>query len=563
MPSSIMRYIFDTNRRVLTDERGVAVKKLYLKRYDKIAWDMDILGGGSSVGFSAGRFDGTGVIPLIKTSSAVTDGKATLTPQSNTEGLRDILIQDGRLRESVEFPGEFVVTDGDGKRLASINIPVEFAAAIDSPDAVVEELGRAELTVSLTTLPAGSQGTASVEPTTNGYNFKFALPEGAPGRDGQDGKDGKDGAPGGVESINGLTGPILLGTNLSLDGNTINAAGGTVDLSDYDGPVRFKRNGKTVLSMLTEKDMGGGTDDSMVYIEMDGLGGPVAIRSAPDGGSPDPSLVSIDGTVTPGPDMTAYVKKTDYATGSQYGLVRIGSNISVSNGVISLPYASASSYGVMRAGSGLSASNGVISVQGGGSGGGVESINGQTGAITLHLGVTTLPDNPDIHAIYLYSKDSYGNMQDASEAAMIGLEGAGVSSKATSCLTVGGSLDGDTLNIQTSDGQNILSYNGSGAITIGNTSMTVNVESEQLNLAGKNGVSVRADGTSRISIGAGGSERIDIGGSHHVISIVSTGRSDSNDAVYIQGGSQSISMTYLTPATKIYGDVTVNNQPIQ
>lgn len=557
-----MRYIFDTNRRVLTDDRGVAVQKLYLKRYDKVAWDMDILGGGSSVGFSAGRFDGTGVIPLIKTSSPVSGGKATLTPQSNTEGLRDSLIQDGQLLPSVEFPGEFVVTDGDGKRIASLNIPVEFAAAIDSPDADVEELGRATLTVSLTTLPAGSQGTASVEPTANGYNFKFALPEGAPGADGQDGKDGKDGAPGGVESVGGQTGAILLGSNLSMDGNTINAEGGTVDLSDYDGPVRIKRNGKTVFALLTEKDTGG-TDDTMVYIEMDGLGGPVAIRSTPDGGNPDPALVAIDGTVTPGPDMTAYVKKTDYASGSQYGLVRIGSNISVSNGVISLPYASASSYGVMRAGSGLSASGGVISVQGGSGGGGVESINGQTGAVTLHLGVTTLPDNPDIHAIYLYSKDSYGNMLDASESYMIGLEGAGVSSKATSCLTVGGSLDGDTLNIQTSDGQNILSYNGSGAIMIGDTSMTVNVESEQLNLAGKNGVSVRADGTSRISIGAGGSERIDIGGSHHVISIVSTGRSGSNDAVYIQGGSQSISMTYLTPATKIYGDVTVNNQPIQ
>lgn len=555
-----MHYVFDTSRRLLLDDRGIAVKKLYIKRYDKIDWDIDVVGGGTSVGFTAGRFDGTGVIPLIKTSSPVSGGKATLTPQSNTSGLRDMLIIDGVMQPSVEFPGEFIVSDANGKRLASINIPVEFAAAIDSPDAVVEEIGRATLTASMTTLPAGTQGTIQVEPTANGWHLRFAMPQGEPGKDGQ---DGKDGAPGGVESINGRTGPILLGTNLSMDGNTVNAEGGTVDLSDYDGPVRFKRNGKTVLSMLTEKDMGGGTDDSMVYIEMDGLGGPVAIRSTPDGGSPDPSLVSIDGTVTPGPDMTAYIKKTDYATGSQYGLVRIGTNISVSNGVISLPYASASSYGVMRAGSGLSASNGVISVQGGSGGGGVESINGQTGAITLHLGVTTLPEAPDIHAIYLYSKDSYGNTQDASEAAMIGLEGAGESSKATSCLTVGGSLDGDTLNIQTSDGRNILSYNGSGAITIGNTSMTVNIESEQLTLSGASGVSVKADGTSRISIGAGGSERIDIGGSHHVISIVSTGRSGSNDAVYIQGGSQSISMTYLTPATKIYGDVTVNNQPIQ
>lgn len=484
-----MHYVFDTSRRLLLDDRGIAVKKLYIKRYDKIDWDIDIVGGGTSVGFTAGRFDATGVIPLIKTSSPVSGGKATLTPQSNTSGLRDMLIIDGVMQPSVEFPGEFIVSDADGKRVASINIPVEFAAAIDSPDAVVEEIGRATLTASMTTLPAGTQGTIQVEPTANGWHLRFAMPQGEPGKDGQ---DGKDGAPGGVASINGLTGPILLGNNLSMVGNTINASGGLVDLSDYDGPVRLKRNGQMVLSILTEKDMGGGTDESMVYVELNGLGGPVAIRSAPDGGESDPTLVNIDGMVSPGADLSAYVKKTDYATGTKYGLVKIGSNISVSNGMISLPYASTSSYGVMRVGSNLSVTSGIVSGQSsGGSSGGVESINGLTGALELRMGIMSHPEDSEVMALYVYAMDAYGNRSEASGAYMIGLYGA-ASGPYTQCLDItsgsgSGALDlsnyQGNIHIKDAQGRDVLkaSYgnveigSGIGKITLYGPSTTLEV----------------------------------------------------------------------------------------
>lgn len=577
-----MHYVFDTSRRLLLDDRGIAVKKLYIKRYDKIDWDIDVVGGGTSVGFTAGRFDGTGVIPLIKTSSPVSGGKATLTPQSNTSGLRDMLIIDGVMQPSVEFPGEFIVSDADGKRVASINIPVEFAAAIDSPDADVEELGRAVITASMTTLPAGSQGTVQVEPTGNGYNFKFALPQGAKGEDGANGTDISNHQ--GLVNIKSPAGNNIMrwdnanrrlyigdtaidvnvsGNYLTLQGQRYatlaSAPAGYVTIGGAQNNITVGASDCTITIESTEdvSESGGITIRSTrdIAIESTGTGAITLTGSALLNGSD----LSNGGSV----DLSNYVKKTDYASGSQYGLVKIGSNMSVSNGVLSIPYASASSYGVMRAGSGLSASNGIISAQGGSGGGGVASINGLTDAVTLHLGLTTDPDNPDIKAIYIYASDKYGNQGTGGHTYIVGMQGATLGYGATNCLKVGGEIDGDNLNIKTSDGKNILSYNGSGAITIGNTSMTVNIESEQLSLSGASGVSVKADGTSRISIGAGGSERIDIGGSHHVISIVSTGRVGSNDALYLQGGNQSISMTFLTPAMKIFGDVTVNNQPIQ
>ena len=56
------------------------------------------------------------------------------------------------------------------------------------------------------------------------------------------------------------------------------------------------------------------------------------------------------------------------ATASSKGIVQIGSNISVSNGTISVPTASAQTAGVVKIGSGLSISNGVVSVDSSASG---------------------------------------------------------------------------------------------------------------------------------------------------------------------------------------------------
>ena len=57
-----------------------------------------------------------------------------------------------------------------------------------------------------------------------------------------------------------------------------------------------------------------------------------------------------------------YVKKTDKASTSAFGVVKVGNNISVSSGKISVPVASDSSAGVVKVGSGLAMEDGVLSV---------------------------------------------------------------------------------------------------------------------------------------------------------------------------------------------------------
>lgn len=53
------------------------------------------------------------------------------------------------------------------------------------------------------------------------------------------------------------------------------------------------------------------------------------------------------------PDPDTLVSKTDYATASKAGVVKIGSNISVSSGKISVPAASDETAGVVKVGNGL------------------------------------------------------------------------------------------------------------------------------------------------------------------------------------------------------------------
>ena len=56
-----------------------------------------------------------------------------------------------------------------------------------------------------------------------------------------------------------------------------------------------------------------------------------------------------------------FVKKTDKATKSAFGIVKIGDNISVSSGKISVPIGTTETPGVLQVGSGLSVTDGVIS----------------------------------------------------------------------------------------------------------------------------------------------------------------------------------------------------------
>ena len=61
------------------------------------------------------------------------------------------------------------------------------------------------------------------------------------------------------------------------------------------------------------------------------------------------------------PDTSTLVKKTDKATASAFGVVKVGDNINVSSGKISVPIGSAATAGVYKVGNGLSVADGVLS----------------------------------------------------------------------------------------------------------------------------------------------------------------------------------------------------------
>lgn len=70
------------------------------------------------------------------------------------------------------------------------------------------------------------------------------------------------------------------------------------------------------------------------------------------------------------PDPDTLVSKTDYATASKAGVVKIGNNINVSSGKISVPAASDETAGVVKIGENLSVDeNGFLNAAGGGGGG--------------------------------------------------------------------------------------------------------------------------------------------------------------------------------------------------
>ena len=69
-------------------------------------------------------------------------------------------------------------------------------------------------------------------------------------------------------------------------------------------------------------------------------------------------------------DASELVTKTDYATASKAGVVKVGNNINVASGKISVPAASDEVAGVVKVGTGLSVDeNGALNVTGGSGGG--------------------------------------------------------------------------------------------------------------------------------------------------------------------------------------------------
>ena len=66
-------------------------------------------------------------------------------------------------------------------------------------------------------------------------------------------------------------------------------------------------------------------------------------------------------------DASAVVKKTDYATASKAGVVKVGNNIDVSSGKISVPAASGEVAGVVKVGANLTVDeNGALNASAGG-----------------------------------------------------------------------------------------------------------------------------------------------------------------------------------------------------
>lgn len=62
------------------------------------------------------------------------------------------------------------------------------------------------------------------------------------------------------------------------------------------------------------------------------------------------------------PDVSTFVQKTDKASASKLGLVKIGDNVSISSaGAISVPIGSSETAGVYKVGEGLSVADGVLS----------------------------------------------------------------------------------------------------------------------------------------------------------------------------------------------------------
>ena len=453
-----MDLVFDPVTRCLKTEAGVPVTQLRLKRYDKVTWRVRVEGAtATSVSFTGARFDGTGVLPLTKSSASIgADGYAELSPLTNTAELRDALLRDGKLQESIEFPGEFVVTDDAGHRVASVNIPIVYGAAIDSPDAVLEDMGRATLTVSMTTLPAGSQGSARVAPTATGYDIQFEVPEGAAGADGVSPDLGNYKGPIHLMDSTGKSIIKLTGSKLDVGcGNVsvdLHASGTGLDgLRLYDSVIEL--HPYDINQMINDgyvKSIGNkqGEIDLGTNLSFNG------------------QMLNASGSSV---DLSNYVKKTDYASGSQYGLVKIGSNLSVSNGVLSINYASTSSYGVMRVGSNLSVISGIVSGQSSsGSSGGVESVNGLTGALEIQMGTMNHPEDSSIIAMYVKVRDSYGNTGTATGGYMMGMKGASAGPY-TQCLDLpGGDLSNyqGTVNIRDEYGNVVLASSG-GEISIG------------------------------------------------------------------------------------------------
>ena len=219
---------------------------------------------------------------------------------------------------------------------------------------------------------------------------------GAQGPQGIQGIQGPKGDPGGVTSIGGKTGAVLLGENLSMMGLTLNAAGsGEIDLSNYDGPVHLSYKGKNILSTRDE------TWERTAVLDLGPLSGSGNVSVAVGQGIA--VAAGINASTLDGWEASSFVRTANIGTyavtsfGGKKGAIGVGSNLSMSGNTVNAS---------------------------GGSGGGVSSVNGLTGALELKMGTMSHPDDSEVMALYVYASDEYGNRSNASDTYMMGMYGA-------------------------------------------------------------------------------------------------------------------------------------------
>ncbi len=242
-----------------------------------------------------------------------------------------------------------------------------------------------------------------------------------------------------VTSFGGAKGAIITGTNLSMAGNTVNASGG----------------GSLPANVIT-------ADNIASY----------AVTS----------FNGSKGTVTYNYTLPSNVLTTSNI--ASYAVTSFGG-----------------AKGAIITGTNLSMAGNTLNATGGGGGGGVSSVNGLTGALELWMGTMQHPDDPDVMALYVSARDSYGNEGTASMGYMMGLKGA-EDGPYTQCMDLSNG-SGGALDLGSYQGPiNLRDENGNQVLWIDYGDIVLGGSGNKVSLIGPSGT--RLDVTNGINMSTNG-----------------------------------------------------------